>query len=181
MTRADGAGRRQSRREHDRAGHGRPGYAAWGVSVGGSFDRSSAELANALLGNSAGCAVLEMTLVGGIYQADGSLALALAGAPIEATVITPDGSGRSLRPPLSFTLRDGERLVARSDALRRPSLSGRTRRLAHRTGFREPIGRTNDQGRPAPARRLRDRSDPPPERAPVAGAGDERVADCARS
>ena len=60
---------------------GRPGYAAWGVSVGGSFDRSSAELANALLGNSAGCAVLEMTLVGGIYQAVGSLALALAGAP----------------------------------------------------------------------------------------------------
>ena len=58
---------------------GRPGYAAWGVCGGGAFDRGSAELANALLGNAAGCAVLEMTLVGGTYQGDGPLAMALGG------------------------------------------------------------------------------------------------------
>jgi biotin-dependent carboxylase-like uncharacterized protein len=108
---------------------GRPGYAGWGVSAGGSFDRSSAELANALLGNSAGCAVLEMTLVGGIYQADGSLALALAGAPIEARLIIPDQAERSLQPPLSFTLREGERLALGH------TLSGARAYLAARGGW----------------------------------------------
>ena len=39
---------------------GRPGYREWGVPVGGVFDRGSARLANALLGNPPGCAVLEM-------------------------------------------------------------------------------------------------------------------------
>jgi 5-oxoprolinase (ATP-hydrolysing) subunit C len=90
---------------------GRPGYAAWGVGVGGAFDRGSAGLANALIGNSADCAVLEMTLVGGTFQADGSLAMALAGAPIEARTVMSDRSERALRQPSSFTLRDGEQLV----------------------------------------------------------------------
>src|SRR5262249_2161171 len=67
---------------------GRPGYREWGVPPGGAFDRGSADLANALVGNpsTATCAVLELTLVGGVYQAAGPLALALAGAPMEATV-----------------------------------------------------------------------------------------------
>jgi biotin-dependent carboxylase-like uncharacterized protein len=90
---------------------GRPGYVAWGVSASGAFDRGSAALANALLGNSADCAVLEMTLVGGAFQAVGPLAMALAGAPIEARTIVRDRSDRALRLPSSFTLRDGERLV----------------------------------------------------------------------
>ena len=70
---------------------GRPGYREWGVPLGGAFDRGSAGLANALVGNPPGCAVLEMTLIGGIYQADGPLALAMAGAPMEARVVSPDG------------------------------------------------------------------------------------------
>jgi 5-oxoprolinase (ATP-hydrolysing) subunit C len=90
---------------------GRPGYAAWGVCAGGAFDRGSAELANALLGNSSGCAVLEMTLVGGTFQAERPLALALAGAPIEARTVMSDRAGRALRVPSSFSLRDGEQLV----------------------------------------------------------------------
>ena len=90
---------------------GRPGLAAWGVTVGGAFDRGAADLANALLGNSTDCAVLEMTLVGGSYQAEGSLAMALAGAPMEVNIVLPEGTEHSLRLPSSFSLRDGERLV----------------------------------------------------------------------
>jgi 5-oxoprolinase (ATP-hydrolysing) subunit C len=90
---------------------GRPGYREWGVPSGGVFDRGSAALANALLGNPPGCAVLEMTLTGGSYQADGPLALALAGASMESSIVSPDGRNEILGLPLSFSLRDGERLV----------------------------------------------------------------------
>jgi 5-oxoprolinase (ATP-hydrolysing) subunit C len=90
---------------------GRPGYAAWGVSAGGAFDRGSAELANALLGNSPDCALLEMTLVGGAYRAEGPLAMALAGAPIPARIVEADRSEHSLRLPSSFSVRDGAQLV----------------------------------------------------------------------
>ncbi len=90
---------------------GRPGYREWGVPLGGSFDRGAADLANALLGNSADCAVLELTLTGGIYQAEGPLALALAGAPMEAKVRELNSSEHLLQLPLSFSLHDRERLV----------------------------------------------------------------------
>ena len=91
--------------------HGRPGYAAWGVCAGGAFDRGSAELANALLANSPECAVLEMTLVGGTYEAKDELGLALAGAPIEARIVQTNRKEHSLRIPSSFSLGHGERLV----------------------------------------------------------------------
>jgi 5-oxoprolinase (ATP-hydrolysing) subunit C len=90
---------------------GRPGYREWGVPCGGAFDRGSAELANALLGNPPGCAVLEFTLVGGTYQADCSMPLALAGAPMEAKVLGPNEADRFLQLPSSFSLRKGECLV----------------------------------------------------------------------
>jgi 5-oxoprolinase (ATP-hydrolysing) subunit C len=89
---------------------GRPGYREWGVPRGGAFDRGSAELANALLGNPRGCAVLEFTLCGGIYQADCSMALALAGAPIEAKIVGPNSTENSLQLPSSFSLATGNRL-----------------------------------------------------------------------
>src|SRR5699024_4336038 len=59
---------------------GRAGYREWGIPVGGAFDRRSAALANALLGNAPGCAVIELTLIGGTYEARVPLAVALAGA-----------------------------------------------------------------------------------------------------
>ena len=34
---------------------GRPGFRQWGVPIGGAFDSRSAELANALVGNSSAC------------------------------------------------------------------------------------------------------------------------------
>lgn len=92
---------------------GRPGYREWGVPPGGAFDRGSAELANALVGNprSGNCAVLELTLSGGVYQAACPLAMALAGAPMEAKVVRPDATEHVLQIPLSWSLREGERLV----------------------------------------------------------------------
>ena len=112
---------------------GRPGYAAWGVAAGGAFDRGSAELANALLGNSSSCAVLEMTLVGGTYQADGPLAMALAGAPIDARIVEADGSEHPVRFPGSFAVRDAAKLV-----LGHTTLGARTY-LAVRGGWQTPL------------------------------------------
>ncbi len=89
---------------------GRSGYRHWGVPRGGVFDTFSAGLANALVGNPAGAAVVELTLRGGEYQAEGPLALALAGAPMPARVIEADSSIRLLEPPTSFSLKPGERL-----------------------------------------------------------------------
>ena len=90
---------------------GRTGYREWGVPPGGAFDRGAAGLANALVGNDPDRAVLELTLVGGTYEARCDLALALAGAPMEAKVVSRDLSERILRIPLSWSLRNGERLV----------------------------------------------------------------------
>jgi allophanate hydrolase subunit 2 len=81
------------------------------VPPAGAFDRTSASLANALLGNDPTCAVIEFTLRGGVYEADGPTALALAGAPLEARICSRDGSERTLDPPVSFTLELGDRLV----------------------------------------------------------------------
>ena len=49
--------------------------------------------------------MLELTLVGGTYEAHCDLALAMAGAPMEGKAVAPDGSERVLRVPLSFALR----------------------------------------------------------------------------
>jgi biotin-dependent carboxylase-like uncharacterized protein len=91
--------------------NGRPGYREWGVPLGGVFDRVSAGLANALLGNSPDCALLELTLRGGVYQAACPLALALAGAPMEAKVAGPKTGERLVRIPSSFAIEEGESLV----------------------------------------------------------------------
>jgi biotin-dependent carboxylase-like uncharacterized protein len=90
---------------------GRTGYREWGIPPGGAFDRGAAGLANALVGNHPDRALLELTLVGGTYEARCDLALALAGAPMEAKVVAPDHSERILRIPLSWSLRNGERLI----------------------------------------------------------------------
>jgi len=112
---------------------GRPGYREWGVPLGGAFDRGSADMANALLGNSPDCAVLELTLSGGIYQADGPLGLALAGAPMEAKIVGLDSTEHSLQLPLSFSLQDGERLVLGR------ALAGARTYLAVAGGWQTPL------------------------------------------
>ena len=89
---------------------GRPGYRAWGVPIGGAFDLDAHTLANALVGNSPREATLELTLIGGLYEAESPLALALAGAPMEAAIVAADGARRPLVVPQSFSLRPGDRL-----------------------------------------------------------------------
>jgi biotin-dependent carboxylase-like uncharacterized protein len=90
---------------------GRVGYREWGVPVGGAFDRGAADLANALVGNEGDEAVLEFTLQGGTFEAVGSLGIALAGAPIEATVVCGRTAPRPLQVRASTTIHGGERLV----------------------------------------------------------------------
>jgi biotin-dependent carboxylase-like uncharacterized protein len=90
---------------------GRPGFRAWGVPAGGPFDRASALMANALVANAADHALLELTMRGGVYRALAPLALALAGAPIEARIETPGHLARDLTIPSCFALAEGERLV----------------------------------------------------------------------
>lgn len=84
---------------------GRWGWRGFGVPVGGAFDLGAHGLANALVGNSPGHAALELTMLGGLFRAVGSLALAFAGAPFRLRL-----DGRPLDSPASFTLRDGETL-----------------------------------------------------------------------
>ncbi len=90
---------------------GRPGYRAWGVPVAGAFDRAALGLANVLLGNPPGAAALELTRLGGTFEAQVPLALALAGAPMTAEIQRSDGSRRAIHLPMSFTLERAARLV----------------------------------------------------------------------
>lgn len=81
---------------------GRPGQAAIGVGRSGAADRTSYALANRLVGNAAGAAVLEVTLGGLEVQAvDGTAWVAVAGAPAPLLVDgrpEPTGAVLALRP-----------------------------------------------------------------------------------
>ena len=90
---------------------GRDRFRSWGVPIGGAFDLASAMLANALLDNSSDCAVLEMTHVGGVYEAKTVMALALAGAPMRAQVRPRSGSDTPIVPAIAFSLKPFDQLV----------------------------------------------------------------------
>jgi allophanate hydrolase subunit 2 len=90
---------------------GRPGFRAFGVSPGGAFDRGSLVLANALAGNPPGAATLELTLLGGTFEALGPLLVALAGAPMSAILRDPDGSERPCTVPGTIPVEPGQLLV----------------------------------------------------------------------
>ena len=62
--------------------HGRPGWRRFGVPQGGAMDVRSMDLANALLGNRPGAAVLEITLLGGRLRVLDDVWLALTGADV---------------------------------------------------------------------------------------------------
>lgn len=65
---------------------GRPGYQHEGVPAGGAMDAYAARLANLLVGNDEGAAVLEMTLAGPRLAFDRAATVALTGAAFEARV-----------------------------------------------------------------------------------------------
>ena len=112
---------------------GRSGHRAFGVPNSGPFDIDAHGLANALVGNPRGSATLEMTLVGGEYEADTPLALALAGAPMDAVVVRAGGGRESLCIPQSWTLHAGDRLILGG------SPTGARGYLAVRGGWRTPV------------------------------------------
>lgn len=89
---------------------GRPGHRASGVPPGGAFDEGSHRLANALLGNPGDCATLEMTMWGVALQALSPIALAWAGAPMEAHWITTSGRKRLAAVPRTLNLDAGDRI-----------------------------------------------------------------------
>lgn len=85
---------------------GRPQARHWGVPRGGAADRAAWQLGNALLGNPADAAALEITLSGPILEATCPIALALCGAPFDVTV-----DGREWPVGATWTLQPGQRLV----------------------------------------------------------------------
>lgn len=89
---------------------GRPGARAFGVPRGGAADREALTIANALAGNEADLAGLELTLRGGTFEAQCDLGVALAGAGMEAAIL---GAGRRRPVPIpgSASMARGDRLV----------------------------------------------------------------------
>ncbi len=84
---------------------GRPGHQAAGVPVAGAADRQSLWVANRLVGNEAGAAALEVTLMGFEAEALIDLAVAVGGPALGAEV-----DGRPVPPGQSVLLRRGARL-----------------------------------------------------------------------
>jgi biotin-dependent carboxylase-like uncharacterized protein len=81
---------------------GRPGWAAIGVPRSGAADRRAHDLANRLVGNRPEAATVEVTAGGLRVRAEGTVLVAVTGAPAPLTV---DGRPAPLNAPL--TLRPG--------------------------------------------------------------------------
>ena len=65
---------------------GRFGFARFGVPVSGALDSDSARLANLLVGNSASCGLLELTVMGPAMEIQADMDIALTGAVMPATL-----------------------------------------------------------------------------------------------
>lgn len=84
---------------------GRWGYQQYGVAVAGAMDTYSMELANRLLGNSPQEALLEMTLIGGVFEVTKKSFMAISGADMGAKI-----DGRPISLGQSFALEPGQKL-----------------------------------------------------------------------
>ena len=80
--------------------HGRPGYQSWGVPVGGAVDRTSASLANWLVGSPANAPVLEITLLGPTIEIEGDGQIALTGADLSPKI---DGQAITMYETINVT------------------------------------------------------------------------------
>jgi biotin-dependent carboxylase-like uncharacterized protein len=85
---------------------GRPGFGAIGVSPSGAADMVALRVGNALVGNAAGAAALEMTLTGGAFTFSESVAVAITGSDFGATV-----NGHPFAMWSTHTVNAGERLA----------------------------------------------------------------------
>lgn len=71
---------------------GRAGYRAFGMPVAGAMDRYAYTMSNILAGNETGTAVLEMTMVGGVFTFHSEAYLAVCGADMQGRL-----NGREIR------------------------------------------------------------------------------------
>ncbi|MSP50259.1 MAG: biotin-dependent carboxyltransferase [Alphaproteobacteria bacterium] len=86
---------------------GRFGWQRFGVSVAGAMDPVGLAVANLLVGNPWDAAAIEVTLQGGVWEADAdAVRIAAAGAGFAPTV-----DGRPVEPHRAHTLRHGQRLA----------------------------------------------------------------------
>lgn len=85
---------------------GRPGLLRYGVSPGGAMDGYGLAEGQALLGNAADDAALEMAGHGGSFRAEGEVWASLSGAPMQASL-----NGQPLRWRQSLHLLDGDTLT----------------------------------------------------------------------
>ena len=89
---------------------GRWGYQDRGVPVAGPMDAAAHRLANAMLGNPADAATLEVTLLGPELRLEQDAVLAIAGADLEATLDhSPVALNTAFRARAGATLRFGAR------------------------------------------------------------------------
>ncbi|MFI5291657.1 MAG: biotin-dependent carboxyltransferase family protein, partial [Candidatus Limnocylindrales bacterium] len=86
---------------------GRPAAVHLGVPVSGACDSWSMAVANRLLDNEPGAAVLEMTMLGATFEVLASGVIAIAGADMEAVVVE---HGRPLAPGRSHVVERGATL-----------------------------------------------------------------------
>ncbi|MGV9277125.1 5-oxoprolinase subunit C family protein [Streptomyces griseosporeus] len=87
---------------------GRPGYAHLGVPRSGALDAPAAALANRLVGNPAGAAVLETTLNGCAVRPRSAVTMAVTGAPCPVAVDgRPVAWGAPVRVPAGAVLEAG--------------------------------------------------------------------------
>src|ERR1700730_7208685 len=84
---------------------GRWGYQSYGVPVAGPMDQISHRIANAIVGNDADAATLEITLIGPELEFEDERAVAISGALFELTL-----DGQSVPLNRSIAVRAGSRL-----------------------------------------------------------------------
>ena len=65
---------------------GRPGYRRFGVTGGGAMDRFALAEGQAIMGNDANAAALEMFAAGGLFRSEGQLTVATSGAEMEVEI-----------------------------------------------------------------------------------------------
>jgi biotin-dependent carboxylase-like uncharacterized protein len=84
---------------------GRPRWRSLGIPPGGAADRAALIVGNALVGNAAGAAALEITLAGPTLEAGADLACVVFGAPFELRI-----QEEKLLAGTTFMFRAGQRL-----------------------------------------------------------------------
>jgi len=90
---------------------GRPGFAHLGVPTGGAADTLSLRIGNRLVGNPDSAAAIEMTMVGGTFEFEREVMVAITGGLTSPQLLAPAGSAvRPLSPWRRERVHPGERL-----------------------------------------------------------------------